>query len=219
MRPSTASLFFAIACAGCTSSAAYHPSATQHEAFARQDERAAREHLTSARVTPARSGPCGIHYERETCWTPNDDANRIAAEEHMRAARQHLAAAQVLREAQDRACRGVGEVDRDVSPFAHVKDITRVLPIHEGARLAGAKVTFRRIDDLTPDSLQRIVDCHVAQADALGHAVPEEAFCPLNLPDVKATVTGTPSGYDVAITTDDDEAAREVFRRAQKLLQ
>jgi hypothetical protein len=86
-----------------------------------------------------------------------------------------------------------------------------------GSTPVGAKVTFRHVERLTQSSLQRIVDCHVAEADALGHSVPEESFCPLNLPNVKATVTEVTSGYEVAIVTDDAAAAKEVLRRAQAL--
>ena len=135
----------------------------------------------------------------------------------MRAAMESLAASRALRDAQARACSGVAEGDREVSPFAHVMDIVNVEPIMQGPLLLGAKVTFRHVEGLTVQSLQRIVDCHVAQADALGHEVPEERFCPLNLPDVTAKVTAAGDGYDVAVVTDDEEAAKEVLRRARAL--
>jgi hypothetical protein len=220
MRSSIVSLFLAATCAACAStSTAQHPSAAEHEALASDNERAAKEHLTSAETKSHRAGACGVNGSWDTCWTPNDDVNRVDAEEHMRVAMQHLQAAQALRDAQARACAGVSQIDREVSPFAHVKDITTVEPLNEGKRILGAKVTFRHVENLTPQSLQRTVDCHIAQADALGHKVPEEMFCPLNLPNVKATVTAAASGYDVAITTDDPDSAKEVLRRAQMLKQ
>jgi hypothetical protein len=217
MRP----LLFALVsiCAACASTpSARHPSAAGDDAIARANEREAQEHLTSAETGLRTLQDCGPQSNPvRMCWTPNDNFDRAAAEKHMQEARHRRAESQALRDAQARACSGVAEADREVSPFAHVKDIVRVEPLANGPHVLGAKVTFRPVSGLTKEGLQRIVDCHVAEADALGHNLPEETFCPLNPPNVKATVAATQEGFEVTITTDDSAAAKEVLRRAQAL--
>lgn len=208
-------------CAACAStSSARHPSAAGDEAIARANEREAQQHLTSADTGLRILQDCGPQSNPvRVCWIPNDNVDRAAAEKHMQEARHRRAESAALRDAQARACSGVAEIDREVSPFAHVKDIVRVEPLANGPHVLGAKVTFRPVQGLTTEGLQRIVDCHVAEADALGHNLPEETFCPLNLPNVKATVTAAPDGFEVAVATDDRAAAKEVLRRAQALKQ
>ena len=200
------------ACVACESSSssttgAQHPtSAAQHDAMATQKEQEAQEHLTAATMESTRHG-----------WAVNHDAHRVEAEKLLQEAMEHRAASQALRDAQARACNGVPESDRDDTPFAHVEDITTVAPISDGSRLLGAKVGFRHVDGVTVQAFQEIVDCNVAEANALGHQVTEDAFDPLNLPGVKATVTAAGDGYEVSVVSDDAESAKEVLRRAQAL--
>ncbi len=212
------------ACAcGCASTPpSHHPSAAEYDRLAAQNEKAARDELTSANVPARPQHACGGASmpggSWEPCWTPNTDAARVDAEKHWKEALVERANARALREAEARACAGVSQLDRDVSPFAHVKDIVAVEPIRDGHHLLGAAVTFRRVPTLTRDSLQRIVSCHIAQANELGHDVDVETFCPLNLPDVHASVIENPRGFVVLVTSDDEDAAREVLHRSEQLL-
>ncbi len=137
------------------------------------------------------------------CWTTvgNPTAyHRLIAEEHRRRAADHRAASAALREAEARACAGVAQGDRDMSPFEHAEEVGSVEPVSEtrhagGARrevLVGAKVAFRAVPGMTVASLQRVVDCHLARNTSLGHQVPEMPSCPLVPKGATATVTATP---------------------------
>ena len=196
---------------------ARHPSAAEQEALARAEETAAQEHLTAGNVKRARCTPNLKAVDNEPCWTPTSDTDRVEAIEHLRLAQEHRAASQALRDAEARACTGLSQEDRDVSPFAHTQDIIRVEPIGPGTHLEGARVFFGLVQGLSRPRLQQIVDCHIARADAVGHDMPEESFSPLVPPNVKALVRDATDGFVVDVTSDDPEAAREVLRRAQAL--
>ena len=147
------------------------------------------------------------------------------AEQHRKMAADHRAASQALRDAEARACAGISEADRDMSPFEHREDIASVerLVVTIGPakvqykRRAGAVVTFRATPGMSAPWLQRLVDCHLARNAALGHVVPEMPTCPLVPKDVSATVTATQSGFAVSITSDDDATVDEIIRRAESL--
>jgi hypothetical protein len=198
-----------------------HPGAEGRETLAKENEEAAAAHLdaaeTAARSAKCRNGKPGREQAWESCWTPTRAAHRAEAEEHLRLAREHRAASQALRDAEARACDGVTEQDRNESPFSHIDDINSVEPLGAGRFVDGARVVFAKAPFLSRAILQKIIDCHVARADALGHVVPEEAFCPLNLPNVKAVVKEASNGFVVDITSDDRGAAQEVLRRALAL--
>jgi hypothetical protein len=196
---------------------AHHPSASEQDALAQAEEAAAREHLTAAKVKLGRCTASLKTVDNDTCWTPASDTNRQEATEHLRLAQEHRAASQALRDAEARACAGLSQNDRDVSPFAHVEDIVRVEPIGPGAHVEGARVFFGFVPGLSRPRFQQIVDCHVARADAVGHDMPEESFCPLVPPNVKALVRDASDGFVVDVTSDEPGAAREVLRRAQAL--
>lgn len=213
---------FGVLLIGCASSGglpppANHPSATEQESLARADEAAARDHLTAASVKRGRCTASTKTVDEETCWSPTSDANRRDAVEHLRLAQEHRAASQALRDAETRACSGLTQTDRDVSPFAHVADIVRVEPIGLGTHVEGARVYFGLVQGLSRPRFQQIVDCHIARADAVGHNVPEESFCPLVPPNVKAVVRDASDGFVVDVRSDDPAAAHEVLRRAQAL--
>ncbi len=213
---------FLLGAAACTSGAttqaqqhpAEHPSAAQHEALARQDEAAAQEHLEAANVQkPARCTKDPKTGAWWSCWSPTSAAHRADAEEHLRMAREHRAASQALRDAEAKACEGVSEEDRDLSPFAHVEDIQHIEQLGSSAHPDGIRAIFKKMPGLSRAMLQKIIDCHIARADAMGHDVPEESYCPLVPPNVKAVVTEAPGGFIVDVTTDDPKAAKEVVRR------
>jgi hypothetical protein len=147
------------------------------------------------------------------------------ADQHRKAAAEHRAAAQALRDAESRACIGIADADRDESPFDHREDVDGVAPLYIGSatnprsaqRLVGASVTFRAVPGMTAQWLQRVVDCHLARNSALGHDVPEMAYCPLVPKGASATVKPTQTGFAVEIHGDTQDAALEIWRRAQAL--
>lgn len=225
----------AFACAQQTPGANPHDMSTaQHEAMARQERAEAESH--SARYDPnadrqrsqCRAGGAAADVAADACWTTTTNPTKEHlqhAEEHRKRAADHRAASQALREAEARACVGLSDTDRDQSPFDHREDIASVEELYSPSsggksptkRFEGATVTFRAVPGMTAQWLQRVIDCHLARNAALGHDVPEMAYCPLVAKGVTASVTPTQTGFAVAIHASDTETAREVWRRAQSL--
>ena len=85
------------------------------------------------------------------------------------------------------------------------------------ARLAGAIVTFLAVPGMTPEWLQRLIDCHLARNAALGHVVLEMPDCPLVLRGVSAHAGATENGFEVAISSEDADTAKQIQARAQRL--
>lgn len=200
-------------------------SAARHDGEAREHAAAAERELglydPTAVATRSRCTPRG------TCWTSVANptaAHLAAAEEHRRHAADHRAASAALRAAEASACIGIDESDRDMSPFEHVEDIASVTPLVEpfgrGATVrTGAVVVFRATPGMTAEWLQRVVDCHLARNAALGHVVPEMPDCPLVPRGVRASVRSTGNGFAVSIRSGDHSVARDVFARAERLVQ
>jgi hypothetical protein len=115
--------------------------------------------------------------------------------------------------------------DRDISPFYHREDIESVTPLvveqksGKGVitKEVGATVVFRAVPGLTAEWLQRVVDCHLARAAAVGHDMPEMTYCPLVPKGVKATVTSTGNGFAVNVSAEDSATIAEISKRAKAL--
>jgi hypothetical protein len=162
------------------------------------------------------------------CWTSvsnptaehADDAKR-----HRELAQKHRAASAALADAEARACVGLSEDDRDVSPFYHREDIESVSPLIEEVKAGkgttkkevGTTIVFRAVPGLTAEWLQRVVDCHLARAAAVGHDMPEMNYCPLVPKGAKAKVTSTGSGFAVNVSADDAATIAEIKKRAESL--
>jgi hypothetical protein len=84
-------------------------------------------------------------------------------------------------------------------------------------RDAGATIVFRATPGLTVEWLQRIVDCHLARNSAVGHDMPEMAYCPLVPRGAQAKVRSVGDGFAVDVRADDAETAEEIWRRAQQI--
>jgi len=221
----------AVACASTPGAEPHDASAAHHDDMAKAADRAASAH--AAKYDP------NAHDDVERCLyggvsgapacftsTRNPTAeHRVDADKYRRMAADHRAASQALRDAEARACVGLADRDRDMSPFAHREDIANVEPLPASAsgprsapRVEGALITFRAIPGMTTAWLQRIVDCHVAWNAALGHDVPEMAFCPLVPNHVTATVTEVSGSFAVAVRSDDPATSQEILKRAQTLV-
>lgn len=215
-------LLFIAACA------ATHPGADTQLSAAEEDAAAAAEDRAAALHTAAFDSRAVSYRQRclgradvngvplGECWfdRKNPTANELdLASEHRHAAAEHRAASRALRAAEAQACLGVSEHDRDVSPFAHRKDIVGVTDLPDGAA-----VLFRPVPGMTAASLQRIVDCHLARDDALGHDVPWMLYCPLVLPGVTAKVSEQAGGLAIVVESTDRAAAREVQYRVGALI-
>lgn len=217
---------------GCASTPGARPhdmSEAQHQAAASNEEVAAASHGEeydpAAKQTVEKCGP-----GKRACWTSIENPtaeHQRDAEKHRKMAADHRAAAQALRDAENQSCAGLSDEDRDMSPFYHREDIAEVKPhvaeVRVGNRqptkkTTGADVVFKAVPGLTAEWLQRIVDCHIARASAVGHNMPEMDYCPLVLKNVTAQVSSTGTGFAVAVTSDNPETAKEIIRRADALV-
>jgi len=226
MRTIVATAITVILC-GCaptptTPGSGAHLSAAQEDIAAAREQREAAAHRASfdpdavaRRDVCIHHGGGGAETDFYECWqsvvNPTDSQLR-EARQHERVADERRARSQALRFAEARACSGLSAADRDTSPFAHRDDILGVSPLPRGA-----VVVFKHVPTLTAAYLQRIIDCHIARNDALGHDVPEMSYCPLVPRDVTATVTPVHDGFAVTIESTDDGAVREVQSRAEAL--
>ena len=79
-------------------------------------------------------------------------------------------------------------------------------------------MTFRAVQGMTAEWLQRLVDCHLARNASLGHVVPEMPNCPLVPNGAEAHVSSTGNGFAVIIQSSDPATAREILARANRLV-
>ena len=142
---------------------------------------------------------------------------------HMKLASQHHAAAQKLQAAEEHACAGLSQQERQLSPFGAPADIEGVDLLYEGFSLrsggapeVGAAVRLRPSSGVTRQWLQRLVDCHLARHATLGYPLPHMAECPLMKGSVAAVSTPA-GGLAIAIRSDDRDVAAEIVRRLETL--
>lgn len=235
IRNSVSTLAILTACTfpttGCGGTAGAHPhdmTEAQHEQAAAKEESAAAGHTEQYKPEASEKKESCTPAKR-ICWSSLEnptEEHAKDAEKHRKAAADHRAAAQALRDAEAKSCAGIPDDDRDLSPFAHREDISDVKPhpaeVHPGKKMGektiGADVTFRAVPGMTVEWLQRIVDCHIARAAAVGNAMPEMSYCPLMPKDVTAKVTSTGSGFTVAVTSTNPDSAKEILKRANALV-
>lgn len=229
MRYPTAILSTVVLLSGC---AAYgvrpgDMTVAEHEATARTEDRAAT--AQAAQYDPAAKSvreDCDAPATRDAdvCWASvrNPTTVHLArAEQHRKLAAEHRAASQALREAEVRACDGVSELDRLISPFEHREEIARIDLVDTNVpdrRVGGAVAVFRSVPGLDADHLQRLVDCHLARNAALGHAMPGLAFCPLVLKGVEAHVVTHDGALGIEVTSSDPDVVHEIVRRSLAIL-
>jgi hypothetical protein len=195
--------------------------------MAAREERAAEAHAshpaTQLQVSPIWCSPNRtVPGEVGFCWSglaSPTGAHLQDAERHRLRAAEHRAASQALRSAEERACAGIAAQERDQSPFSHADDIVGVLPLPYAVAppTAGTSVVFRRVPGLNAESLQRVVDCHLARNASLGHDVPEMSYCPLVLRRVHARAYEVATGIAVALWSEDPEVARQIKERVDAL--
>lgn len=226
-------LFMASCMARAPGAQPHDMSIASHETTAAHETRVAGQHeqqydpSAQQRRERCRTGGPATTADVDTCWTSvtNVTAEHLQhGEEHRARAADHRAASQALRDAEARTCVGIPAADRDESPFEHREDIEKVEPFYvrqggkqSSERLEGAIVAFRAVPGMTAPWLQRLVDCHLARNSALGHDVPEMAYCPLVPRGVTATVAPTRTGFAVEIRSGDSGTAKEILRRAEDL--
>lgn len=221
-----------VACGGSSGAHPTDMSAAGHENAAAQQEQLA--NLSAAQYDPnavTTTTKCAGGAETRPCWTTTSNPTAGQAQEvaeHRKLAAEHRAASKALRDAEEAACKGLNDADRDLSPFEHRADIMNVEEIHERSTssrqagvlgpLEGASVTLRAVPGLTKEYLQRLVSCHLARDATMGFAMPEMAWCPLSVKGASATVESAGSGFRVDIKGDSKDSAEEIARRAKGLM-
>jgi hypothetical protein len=229
-----------MACAGEQGTHPHDASASEHQAMAEREDRAAEAHEGPEKKAagPRASGPsAGVESQatssaqcgRGECWTSATtptEQHKQDAKRHRELAAKHRAASAALLAAEEQACTGISEDDRDISPFYHREDIISVSVLEEPIKglgrqpvmkTTGAKIEFRAVPGMTAEWLQRVVECHIARASAAGHNMPEMDYCPLVPKGVKASVSSTGNGFSVDVTSGDAATVKEIIRRAQAL--
>lgn len=195
----------------------------EHEAHAAAERKESTQHArqydpNALTCPPYVPGECSPYWRSATNPT---ERHAEEAVKHRQLAEKHRAASAVLRDAEASACQGIPAADRDMSPFNHREDIVRVERIEREVLgpggLRGARVIFRAQPGMTAESLQRLVDCHVARWAALGIDDPDVAYCPLALNGVSAKVKSVVGGFAVEIVAKDEKTAGAVVGRAQAL--
>jgi hypothetical protein len=225
-----------VACGGAATPAP-HLSAAQYDANAAREQREAdteRQQFEPNAVVreehcPSAHGGIDADAMDLACWTADynpTEAHLAEAERHRKAAARFRALSQALRDAEATACAGLSDHDRDTSPFVHTDDIIDVEPLYlpttsDAGRLErkGAVFTFRQLPGMTTQWLQKVMSCHIARNDAMGHVVPEMETCPLVPPNVKALVRPTTAGFAVEVSSTDSGSVAEILRRADLLQQ
>jgi hypothetical protein len=198
----------------------------QHEATAEQHEQDATQHAKQydPKAVDRVYTDC-VEY-LGSCWSSNPtDEHKKQAEEHLRAAAAHRAGAKALGEAEGRACQGVSEADRDISPFFHREAIVEVKPLTRDLggdertvkEPAGATIVLLPAQGVTAERLERIVQCHIARNAVLSNDDPDMSYCPLVPKGVSTNVASTGNGFAVNIMAEDKATAAEVLRRARAL--
>lgn len=219
LRRSLVPLLVATGCGGGPKP--HDTSVAEHERMARQHESSAE--TLEAQCEKARANELTVR-PGAPCWKARD---KRFVDAHRDAAAQHRAASAELRAAEAKACTGLSEDERAMSPFEHPDDIASVEPFVQQTpggkassyhRRVGAVVTFRAVPGLTAEWLQREIDCHLARNAALGHVVPEMPDCPLVPRGVEAHVRSAGGGFAVEIKSDDVDTAREILERAERLV-
>lgn len=216
------------ACAHAAGTQPHEMSESGHRAAAAQEQAEASQHAASFDPSAQQTDDSCPGEDSRVCWTTTSNptaAHSKDAAEHEKVAKQHRAASKALADAETRACVGLSEEDRDNSPFAHTADISRVEQLKEEKVVGrnrvtsdtGATIVFRATPGLTAEWLQRIVDCHLARNDAVGHDMPEMASCPLVPRGAEGYVHSVGDGFAVDVHAKDAATAAEIWRRAQLL--
>lgn len=234
----------------------HEKSAVEHQAAAREEAAESDKHTArydprfisvQKRCDPGLGQPPGYPLVRNVplapyptypltrvCWNEQvnpTEAHPKQAEEHRKIAAQHRAASESLRTVEARACVGLTDDDRDLSPFSHRSDIQSVSPFREkasspddsssqGRRPSGRNdCVFRAVSGLTAQFLQRTIDCHLARNAAIGHeaARAEMAYCPLTERGARASVRPLSNSFAVDVQATDAAAAERIWHRAQAL--
>ncbi len=196
-------------------------STAEHRAAAQTEEELAAEHQANfdpnaKEFREPEDCAIGPVAPEETCWSVlvnPTSAHKSEAAEHRARAKEHRKAAARLEKAEDRACAGLAEYDRDLSPFFHAQDIESVAVGGDGV-----VVVFRHVRGLDREKLQRMLACHLARNAALGHEGPGMDYCPLVPAGVVAEVDDRTKKLQVTVRAE-QPTAKQQLRHAGEVLE
>jgi hypothetical protein len=198
----------------------YEMSAARHETEAAKEDQAAREEASKYVPETVSNGEgCMTRQGAPVpCWSllPNPTAWHLQeAERHRSHAEAHRLASQELHANENKACAGIVEADRDMSPLDHCADIERVEKLHENGAVRGVVVFFHEVPGLSVTWLQHLIDCHLARMAEMGFESDERPACPLALRGVRATAWRSWGGIALRIEAPDAKTAAALVERAQ----
>ena len=127
-------------------------------------------------------------------------------------------------EQEQTACSAVSAQDRDRNPFANpelLEGVTESMAMERGGklalhRLAGAEIMMRATPGATGPWLTRVLRCHAARH--VTTVLSDRDVDPLAVGRPHIIVSERQVGFAITIRSDDDHDAREILRRAQRLV-
>lgn len=128
----------------------------------------------------------------------------------------HRRAARALRDAEEKACAGLGTTERALEPFAPARIVTVERIDGSGQRLRGALVRLRPVENETVDALKRRIECAEARNAVLGADRPEARRSPFAIPGVNVLVRTLPEGPIVELQTEDQSRAKRLAERLRR---
>jgi hypothetical protein len=118
-------------------------------------------------------------------WTNPTDVHHNTAKRLWRLAKRHRRASRNLRVAEERACAGVPEHERDIDPFV---DCANIMAIEWPQQQGDPFVVELAVPLGMVDEFRTSRACLVARNEARGHAFPEPDECPLLVCGVQADI-------------------------------
>ncbi len=131
------------------------------------------------------------------------------------------------------ACAGIPEAELEGSPLEAPYAIERIAPIHRylwtgrgahrvpvarSGKMTGVLVTVNTPTRTTLEELEVRLQCHIAWMRSSEDGSPAKRSCPLAVPGVAAEVRlGYGQRFIIAIRSEKESAAKEVWRRARAL--
>ncbi|MGH1347612.1 MAG: hypothetical protein ACRBN8_39005 [Nannocystales bacterium] len=185
-------------------------SAAAHEQAAQGEDREAEAHQKQFREEGWSTGSGGCSTYCFDTWSNPSSEHAKEAKKHRVIAEQHRKASEALRKAEERSCVGIPQRDRDVSPFLHVGDISRVERVSEERASGTYEVEFSRVPGLDAQAMQRLLDCHIARNAVVGQEPAGMESCPLVPTGVEASVEPRGTGILVRIEVVGKESAAQV---------
>jgi hypothetical protein len=165
------------------------------------------------------------------CGTQSAEFRAMSAPDHEAAARtttdttlaqEHVDAANQLRGSERAACYGVPDTDRDLGPFARTDSVMGVEVVKDRGVFpkaapvpVGVSVYLRAESGLTEQWLGRVVACHMAHLGVVGQ---QPRPSPLGVRNADVSISSTPVGFRVTITSHNSDIARSVVERGRELV-